>query len=217
MRKIKKGVQMTAQKILKMIEEVDPSDERKMDEVWLPIFGYKGKYEVSSFGRVRSLERVVSIGVNKRKISEKILSPKEGSSGYFLLTLHGDNGQRKSVNIHRIVAAAFLGGANGLIVRHKDNNKKNNSIENLEYGTHKQNTEDRIKHGTMNYGESVHNSRLSIDDVLWIKSHYIFRDSTFGTIAMSKKFNVSPSTISAVLHERNWKWLKMIEYERSKC
>ena len=114
-------------------------------EIWKPISGYEGFYEVSNLGRIRSLERIVECSDGrKRKIKNRILKGSSYSGGYSGVTLHKD-GCTKTANIHRIVAEAFV--PNPLEkeeVNHKDENPSNNHATNLEWVTHKEN----INYGT---------------------------------------------------------------------
>ena len=109
-------------------------------EIWKPISGYEGFYEVSNLGRIRSLERIVECSDGrKRKIKDRTLKGSSYSGGYSGVTLHKD-GCAKSVNIHLIVAEAFV--PNPLEkeeVNHKDENPSNNHASNLEWVTHKEN------------------------------------------------------------------------------
>ena len=97
-------------------------------EVWKDIEGYEGKYQVSNEGRVRSL---YDRGVKR----EKILSLLNHNCGYLVITL-SLNGVHKRYLVHRLVAMAFIDNPNGYeFVNHKDENKKNNNVENLEWCT----------------------------------------------------------------------------------
>ena len=111
-----------------------------MKEIWKPVVGYEGLYEVSNIGRVRSLARIVECNDGrKRKIKDRTLKGSRNSGGYYGITLHKD-GCTKSVNIHRIVAEAFV--PNPLEkeeVNHKDENPGNNHASNLEWVTAKEN------------------------------------------------------------------------------
>ena len=97
-------------------------------EEWRDIKGYEGLYQVSNKGRVKSL------GNNKTK-KEKILSLKPSNNGYIRVYLC-KNGKQKPFSVHRLVAQAFLLNPNNLpVVNHKDENKLNNNVENLEWCT----------------------------------------------------------------------------------
>ena len=107
-----------------------------MEEVWKDVQGYEGLYQVSNLGRVKSLERSVyhSKGGN-RIYPGKILNPSNNGDGYLFLYL-SKNGTTKEYRVNRLVAEAFIPNPDNLeVVNHKDENKLNNSVENLEWCT----------------------------------------------------------------------------------
>ena len=115
-----------------------------MIEEWRPIEGYEGLYEVSSYGRVRSLDKYVKCkGESYRLHKGKVLSPAKDTIGYLFVILHC-NGKCKTIRVHKLVAEAFLPNPENLTeVNHKDEDKINNRADNLEFCDHKYN---------MNYG-----------------------------------------------------------------
>ena len=114
-----------------------------MNEIWRDIEGYEGLYQISNKGRVKSLHNG----------SERILRPVIDRYGYYYIMLYNDS-VRKYFKIHRLVAQAFISNPeNKPQVNHKDENKKNNCIENLEWATAKENS----NYGTRN--ERVADSR----------------------------------------------------------
>ena len=121
-----------------------------MQEVWKDIEGYEGFYQVSNLGRVKSLQAMKYSHIQKCAISvkrEKILRPYPDTKKYLLVDLKR-NGKRDTQKVHRLVANAFIANENYYPqVNHKDENKQNNCVENLEwcnsqynntYGTAKQ-------------------------------------------------------------------------------
>lgn len=102
-----------------------------MKEAWKDVLGYEGLYQVSNLGRVKSLPRQTTSG--------KILSTASRQNGYLCVSLC-KNGKTHKYNVHRIVAEAFLPkhGRND-VVNHKDENKHNNQVTNLEWITQKEN------------------------------------------------------------------------------
>lgn len=119
-----------------------------MGEIWKDIQNYEGSYQVSNYGRVKSLSRVDSRG-NKR--NEKILKLDKDRQGYKNVYLC-KNGKRKFYQVHRLVANAFIPNPNNYPqVNHKDENPSNNNINNLEWCTAKYNC---------NYGK--HKEKLSL-------------------------------------------------------
>ena len=110
-------------------------------EEWKSIPGYEGLYEVSSYGRVKSLEKsyIRKNGVIDHK-PEIILSPKNNGKGYFTVCLY-KNKTHKYYLIHRLVAQAFLPNLDNLpCVNHKNEDKNNNRVDNLEWCTEKYNS-----------------------------------------------------------------------------
>ena len=103
-----------------------------MEEIWKPVKDYENLYEVSNLGRVKSIG---TYNTCKRGI----LNPMTNPDGYYHVVLY-DNGRRKDVGIHRLVAIAFIPNPNGYkYVNHKDENVKNNCVENLEWCTNSYN------------------------------------------------------------------------------
>lgn len=109
-------------------------------EHWKTIKGYEQLYNVSSYGNVESLKRIVPTKGNSTRISHgRLLKTIKKSIGYRQVTLSKLGGQ-KIYLVHRLVAQAFLPNPNNLPqVNHIDGNKENNNLENLEWCTHKQN------------------------------------------------------------------------------
>lgn len=115
-------------------------------EVWLPVKGYEGLYEVSNYGRVKSLDRYASNGKSIILYKGKILSNLIGSDQYYHVHLYKD-GKRKPFLVHRLVADAFLSNDNNKReVNHIDENKLNNCVWNLEWVTSSENA----NYGTRN-------------------------------------------------------------------
>ena len=108
-------------------------------EIWKPIDGWVGLYEVSNLGRVKSLPRMTSSG--NRSVSERLLKHNV-MKGYHCVTLQYD-GQVKVYRVHRLVMDAFGGKqpSEEYQVNHIDGDKSNNSIDNLEWVTPKENTD----------------------------------------------------------------------------
>ena len=114
-----------------------------MDEVWKDINGYSGVYQVSNFGRVRSIDH---LDCNKRnRIKGRILKPGLKSNGYFQVALSDSTGKSKNYYVHKLVMETFVGECpKDCEINHIDENKTNNNVSNLEYVSHRIN----INHGT---------------------------------------------------------------------
>ena len=111
-------------------------------EIWKDISGYENKYQVSNFGRIKSLQRdVISGRGGFRTVKEKILKPKIDRYGYLTIDLRDQNQIRKTLKIHRLVAIAFISNPeNKIQVNHKNESKTDNTIQNLEWTTPLQNS-----------------------------------------------------------------------------
>lgn len=104
-----------------------------MTEIWKDIEGFEGRYQISNLGNVKSLRYG---GRNEARN----LVPKVNNYGYEWVELFA-NGKRKCLQVHRLVAAAFIPNPNEYpIINHKDENPKNNKVDNLEWCNQKYNT-----------------------------------------------------------------------------
>ena len=79
-----------------------------MKEIWKPVVGYEGLYQVSNMGRVKSLERKVPKGYGERTVKERILKLRIGRDGYLKIGLYGSTGKQKWFQVHRLVGEAFI-------------------------------------------------------------------------------------------------------------
>ena len=114
-------------------------------EVWKDIKGYEGVYQVSNYGNVRSLKKW---DLNKRAFidAKTLIKPTDNGNGYDIIGLRIIT-KRKNFYVHRLVAEAFLDNPRNLkYVNHKDYNKKNNYVDNLEWCTQKENVAHSINH-----------------------------------------------------------------------
>lgn len=148
------------------------------------------KYEVSNEGHIR----------NKR--TGHVLKEFAGKNGYLRTQFDG-----KTRSVHRTVAEAFIEKVAGKdFVNHKDGNKRNNRVENLEWCTRSENMKHAYRHGLKcSFGEKNSRAKLSKEDVNEIRRVYVPADKDFGTKALSEKYGVARQTISAVINGQNWK------------
>lgn len=110
-------------------------------EIWKDVVGYEGSYQVSNLGRVKRIKHTTK----NYFFSERIVNQYVNMNGYMMAPLSKD-GKDKHKAVHRLVAQAFIPNPNNLqCVNHKDENKQNNNVENLEWCTKKYNT----NYGTM--------------------------------------------------------------------
>ena len=116
-----------------------------MIEEWRPVVGYEGLYEVSNTGRVRSVDRYIKNGHSSYRLHKgKVISLLKGEYGYIQVNLYY-NGKNYKKYVHRLVAQAFIPNPDNLPqINHKDEDKTNNRVDNLEWCTAKYN----INYGT---------------------------------------------------------------------
>lgn len=117
------------------------------NEEWREIVVYEGRYMVSNLGNVKSCERQArTCGGGIRIVKERLLKQAKCSGGYLVVGLWKNN-ERKNKMVHRLVSVAFIDNEKGLPeVNHKDENKENNCVDNLEWCTPKYNA----NYGTRN-------------------------------------------------------------------
>lgn len=129
---------------------------KKCKEVWLPVPGYEGIYEVSNFGKVRSVTRKVTDRLGRtRTITGQIKKTWIDNGGYERVELCKFD-TRVGWGLHRVVAMAFKPGYNEeQEVMHLDHNKLNNHSDNLEWGTHTENIQSTISAGRYRNGNMM--------------------------------------------------------------
>ena len=110
-------------------------------EIWKDIEGFEGLYKVSTFGNICSYPKKVTYKDGRvYNYKSKILKPCPNKSGYVHLNLFSSTGDSKTFDVHRIVAIAFLPRIEGKNeVNHKNGNKSDNSLKNLEWMTSDEN------------------------------------------------------------------------------
>ena len=118
------------------------------------------------------------------------------------------NGKRKHLSIHRTVALLYVPNPNNLPqVNHIDGNKLNNHYTNLEWVTNQQNRTHAIENGLQAVGTDMPNSKLTEDDIRYIRENYIPKHPELGGMALSKKFGVGSPQISRIANNKRWKHL----------
>ena len=121
-------------------------DGVEIPEIWKPIKGYESFYQVSNYGRIRSLDREIPfIQRNQfgefptiKRVKGKLLRHKRAGDGYYNVCLH-DGETKKYRYIHRLVAEHFIGDCEGLEINHKSGVKSCNCVWNLEIATRQEN------------------------------------------------------------------------------
>ena len=187
-----------------------------LTEVWKDIPEFRGSYQVSNMGRVRSLDRVVTCSDGSmRKYKGKVLKLQvDKTTGYEYLTLSND-GKRNTKKVHRLVLEVFKPHVNmsDLEVNHMDGNKLNNHLTNLEWVTGRDNILHAYDMGLINNkGERAPHAKLSNTDVL-----EILRRLSTGELHrdIGLDYGVSKSCITKINTGTTWRSVGE-EYERIK-
>ena len=125
-----------------------------MNEIWKDIPGYEGLYQASNTGKIKSNDRLIVVPPNRKSIlgfsyvrKGRLMRQQISNCGYLRVLLYDRNSNHRYRQVHQLIASAFISNPNEYkCVNHKDENKVNNNADNLEWCTHKYNT---------NYGTSI--------------------------------------------------------------
>ena len=180
-----------------------------MKETWVPVTGFEGMYEVSSYGNVRSLPREVAKrpGNLSTKALRKgrTLKQTESRGGYLTVGLSKD-ARQKIMSVHRLVAFHFHEYRPGLVVNHIDFDRKNNRADNLEWVTYLQNNRhsraaDRYPAHTARANPNMA-KKLTAKDADEIKR---LRAEGMTYVAIAKVFNMDKSNAYSICKGKSWR------------
>lgn len=166
-----------------------------MKEIWKDIIEYENFYLVSNLGRIKSLR---TTAIKKNSFNKK---------RYNIVSL-SKFGEQKTKIVHRLVAQAFIPNPNNLPqVNHKDGNKQNNRVDNLEWVTNRENRDHAIKNGLVANTRGIKNgmSILTETEVKIIRDLFFIKklkQSEIGRI-----FNVSRQVIHHIIKNNTWRYI----------
>jgi len=171
------------------------------EQTWKPIPGHEG-YEVSDHGQVRSLDRLEPYTWKgktftrpaKGRLLKQTVNPQ---NGYLYVHL----GRQRISTVHRLVAAAFLGESE-MMVLHKDGDRQNNRLDNLRYGTGDENYEDGIRHGTAAVGERHYNAIVTVETVREIRARVGAKEKVS---VIARSLGLKYPTVLAIASGRTWR------------
>lgn len=176
-------------------------------EIWKPVVGWEGQYEVSNMGRVFSVERMVSGrkrpdgSHHMRRCRARLLTPWL-ESGYPRVSMGSGRAEHPQPNIHRLVLEAFIGSCpDGMECCHGDGNKTNNRLDNLRWDTKTANQADRLAHGTACVGETHPNSKLTVADVRTMRER---RARGEPLKSLARAYGVTTTTICDICKRHSW-------------
>ena len=164
--------------------------------VWRPVVGYEGTYEVSAAGEVRRLRRTRGARPGHRLI------PLKHDRGYLGVSLSSGN-RATRYYVHRLVAHAFLGAyPPAHQVNHRNGNKRDNRIENLEYVLARDNTRHAVRVGLMDHaGEKNSQAKLTAQQVGAIRA----LRGIMSRALIAQRFHIAPSTVSGIHSGARWR------------
>lgn len=172
------------------------------NEIWKDIPNYEGLYQVSNLGRVKSLERDYKSAF-VRKMPQNIKKQKINKRGYYYLHLC-KNGKKWATTVHKLVVFAFIGPKPypDVTINHKDSNKLNNRLENLEYCSIKENNRHYRDNVIDFVGEDHPMAKLTEKDVISIRNEYSNLKTKQKDIAA--KYGVTQVMISRIILRKAW-------------
>lgn len=163
-------------------------------------------YEVSDEGKVRSVDRVIERRGRPAQLKGKELKLLNQNQGYWAVGLRG----KRRCLVHSLVMEAFIGPRpEGMDINHKNGNKQDNRLENLEYCSRSQNMAHAVRTGLMpppplKRGTSQHLARLNEEKVRHVRQWH----SEGGGIAqIARHYDVGESTVRNIIRRNSWAWL----------
>lgn len=176
-------------------------------ERWLPVVGFEGFYEVSDFGRVRSLDRTVITSNSARRYRGKMLSSyvNVGTRGYPFVRLSSPQ-LRGNYAVHVLVLTAHVGPCPpGQETRHGPAGKLYAAVTNLSWGTRSKNVGmDRLRDGQDNRGERHGNHKLTTEQVLEMRRR---RAEGEELLSLAAAYSTSFQNVSDICLGKRWAWL----------
>lgn len=176
-----------------------------MIEKWRSVTGYEGLYEVSNFGKIRSLPKIKK---NRHGWYTKMgveLKPWPVKSGHLLVGLYPQGGYKiKIFSVHRLVLEAFVGPCpKGMEACHfPDKDPSNNRLDNLRWDTRSANQTDSVKHGTKPQGTDHYRAKLKPEDIPDIRRR-IARGESLSSIG--RRYKIAAIAISCIRDGITWK------------
>lgn len=149
-------------------------------EIWKEIPGYEGYYEASTYGRIRSIERISKGRWGYAHRMPHVLSPNDVHDGYQQVKFSID-GVKSQPLVHRLVAITFIPNPLGLPqINHKDGNKSNNNVENLEWCSAAENSQHRSRVLKKWVGHPKQPVKCLNNGIIYESSHHASRDLGIG-------------------------------------
>jgi len=176
-----------------------------MSEIWKSVWDWERLFEVSNRGQVRSLDRYVRFGKGgkyRRRIAGHVITGTVDNRGYRIVTL-SNGGCHVKLGVHTLVLSSFVGPRPaGKECRHLDGNPLNNRLENLCWGTDKENSDDKARHGRMNTGERNGGAKLTEGKVQQIRK--LYASGEYYQKHLATMFGVHKEHIGRIVRREKW-------------
>jgi len=185
------------------------SKEELENEVWKDISEWEGLYQASNLGRAKGLKRFVKSNHGMRVEEESLLSPwtiskkKKKSQRRLVVNLRHDN-RVKHILLNRLILLTFVGPCpSDMEGCHNDGDYLNNRLKNLRWDTHRNNCQDKIRHGTIIHGEKSNFSKLKSEQVIEIRK--LYATGVYTQEKLGNRYKVNRATISYIINNKSWK------------
>lgn len=179
----------------------DENSDKSLDgEIWNAIQQFSN-YQASNLGRVRSINY-------KKSGLIKVLKPALNPDGYLQTMIQNDSGKYISTSIHRLVAIAFYGLKDGMVVNHKDGIKTNNNIENLEWCTHSYNCKHSFDIGVQlpKIGELNGMSKLTNEQVIKAREQKKNGGRFWGRNDLANELGITAKHLQKIVNSKDSSW-----------
>lgn len=178
-----------------------------MKEIWKDIKDYEGLYQVSNLARIKSSSKEAKPGKGNGARAEQFIKIQTSDFGYHFVELR-KNGERKTCQLHRLIAQAFIPNTfNKREVNHISGNKVDNRIENLEWCTRSENMIHAHRTG-LKSEKGEKNSRATLKDWMIPEIRSLWRTGKYMQKDIAKLYNTTPIVISKIITFRTWNHIK---------
>lgn len=181
----------------------------KNKEVWKPVVGFEGIYEVSNLGRVKRTPHwdYNTLGVSYFLPSLILKQVVKGNKGYGRVNLWKDR-KARYVGVHILVLEAFRGKRpNGFDASHIDGNSVNNKLTNLVWESKSDNQSRRKEHGTQVFNRGSDNGQSVLDEKKVLKIRKLYKTKKYTQDDLGEMFGVSRSLVSMIINRKRWRCL----------
>ena len=179
--------------------------ENLQNEIWKDIKDFEGMYQVSNFGRFKSLSRLKNCGIYGKYMHKEFIMKQNERKGYLSILLYKSNDYKAKLPSHVLVANHFIeNNEDKRTVNHIDGNKKNNKISNLEWLSDSEQQLHAVSIGLREnaIGEKSNFSKLTEKSVLEIRK--LFKNN-ISINEISKIYNISKNNIRYIVNRVTWK------------